>query len=175
MLRKSNLGFHIFTDAQRAELHSAAMEVLESVGVEIHSDQALEVAKSAGAYVEGNRVRFPAALVETCIRSTPSVMGGVITILDMSVTQITYGSPEFILMVAGLSEMAHYYQIPMLSTAGCSDSKSCDGQHAAEISQNLLMAAMSGGNLIHDSGFMESGACTSLQSLVIADEIIGQV
>jgi len=175
MLRKSNLGFHIFTDAQRAELHSAAMEVLESVGVEIHSDQALEVAKSAGAYVEGNRVRFPAPLVETCIRSTPSVMGGVITILDMSVTQITYGSPEFILMVAGLSEMAHYYQIPMLSTAGCSDSKSCDGQHAAEISQNLLMAAMSGGNLIHDSGYMESGACTSLQSLVIADEIIGQV
>lgn len=102
-------------------------------------------------------------------------MGGVITILDMSATQMAYGSPELMLMVAGLSEMAHHYQIPMFSTAGCSDSKTCDGQHAAEISQNLLTAAMSGGNLIHDVGYMESGNCTSLLSLVIADEIIGQV
>ena len=63
----------------------------------------------------------------------------------------------------------------MFSTAGCSDSKVCDGQHAAEVAQNLLLAALSGGNLIHDVGFMESGNCTSLQALVIADEIIGQV
>jgi len=122
----------------------------------------------------------PATLAGLVLRQTvredaPFIMGGVVTILDMSATQITYGSPEFMLMVAGLSEMVHDYQIPMFSTAGCSDSKSCDGQHAAEVSQKLLMAAMSGGNLIHDSGYMESGACTSLQSLVIADEIIGQV
>jgi trimethylamine--corrinoid protein Co-methyltransferase len=374
MLRKSNLGFRVLSDAQRAELHSAALEVLERVGVEIHGEQALEVAKQAGAYVEGSRARFPAALVEKCIRSAPSrvvlcdrygnrtmmlegerfyygagptaiytidpftgerripgiedtrrasrvidalpnidfqmdfgsigdvdprfmdvhafeamlsnstkpivhwaytpqncqamidmaaevaggaaklranpsfaiysepvsplmheaealdvamlmaenglpaiytpaplggatapatlagiivislceslsglvlhqtvregapfIMGGVITILDMAAMQITYGSPEFMLMAAGLAEMARYYQIPSFSTGGCSDAKSCDGQHAAEISQNLLMAAMSGGNLIHDSGYMESGNCTSLQSLVIADELIGQV
>lgn len=30
-------------------------------------------------------------------------------------------------------------------------------------------------NLIHDCCYMESGNCTSLQALVIADEIIGQV
>jgi len=61
--------------------------------------------------------------------------------------------------------MAHFYRLPMFSTAGCSDSKVCDGQHAAEIAQNLLMAALSGGNLIHDVGFIESGTCTSLQAL----------
>jgi len=374
MIRTSNLGFRVFSDAQRAELHAAALEVLERVGVEIHSDAALAVARRAGARVDGSRVKFPPALVERCIRSAPSrvvlcdrdgtrslmleagrfyfgagpttiytidpltgerripgladtrrasrvmdalpnidfqmdfgsvgdvdarfmdvhafeamltnstkpivhwayttrncramidmaaavvgglealrahpcfaiysepvsplmhefdaldvamlmaeqglpaiytpaplggatapatlagvivislceslsglvlhqtvregapfVMGGVITILDMAATQITYGSPESMLMAAGLSEMAHYYQIPMFSTAGCSDSKVCDGQHAAEVAQNLLLAALSGGNLIHDVGFMESGNCTSLQALVIADEIIGQV
>ena len=374
MLRTSNLGFRVFSDAERQELHSAALEVLERVGVEIHSERALEVARRAGAYVEGNRARFPAALVDKCIRSAPSrvvlcdrngerklmleagrfyfgpgpttiytidpvngerkipglsdtqrasrvmdalpnidfqmdfgsigdvdaklmdvhafeamlsnstkpivhwanntrncqamidmaaevagglanlrvnpsfaiysepvsplmhefdaldvamlmaendlpaiytpaplggatapatlagiivislceslsglvlhqtvregapfVMGGVITILDMAAAQITYGSPEFMLMAAGLSEMAHFYRLPMFSTAGCSDSKVCDGQHAAEIAQNLLMAALSGGNLIHDVGFIESGTCTSLQALVIADELIAQV
>ena len=95
-------------------------------------------------------------LHQTVREGAPFVMGGVITILDMAATQITYGSPEFMLMAAGLSEMAHYYQLPMLSTAGCSDSKVCDGQLAAEIAQNLLMAALSGGNLIHDVGFIES-------------------
>ncbi|ATW27906.1 trimethylamine methyltransferase family protein [Candidatus Formimonas warabiya] len=380
MLRRSNyvtnstVNFRVFTEEQCQELHSAALEILERVGVEMHSEKALEVAKKAGAYVEGNRVKFPAALVEKCIRSAPSrvvlsdregnrtmflegnrfyfgpgptvtytidpitgerkvptyadacrasrvmdalpnidyqmdfgtirdvetkildvylfeamlknsakpivhwayntkncqamidmaaevagglqnlqanptfaiytepvtplvhefnaldvamlmaennlpaiytpapqagvtapatlagtivvslceslsglvihqtvregapfVMGGVITIMDMASTQITYGSPEFMLLAAGLSEMAHYYQIPMFSTAGCSDAKTCDGQHALEISQNILMAALSGGNLIHDVGYIESGMCTSLQSLVIADEVIGQV
>jgi trimethylamine--corrinoid protein Co-methyltransferase len=114
-------------------------------------------------------------LHQTVREGAPFIMGGVITILDMAAMQITYGSPEFMLMAAGLAEMARFYQIPSFSTGGCSDAKSCDGQHAAEISQNLLMAALSGGNLIHDSGYMESGNCTSLQSLVIADELIGQV
>ena len=370
----STVNFKVFTEQQCQELHSAALEILERVGVEMHSEKALEVAKKAGAYVEGNRVKFPASLVEKCIRSAPSrvvlcdregnrkmklegnrfyfgpgptttytidpitgerkeaaledtcraarvmdalpnidflmdfgtirdveaklmdvyafeamlnnstkpivhwayntencqamidmatevagglqslqasptfaiytepitplvhefdaldiamlmaennlpaiytpapqsgvtapatlagtmvislceslsglvihqsiregapfIMGGVITIMDMASTQITYGSPEFMLMAAGMSQMAHYYQIPMFSTAGCSDAKSCDGQHGIEISQNILMAAMSGGNLIHDVGYIESGMCTSLQSLVIADEVIGQV
>ena len=374
MLRKGNLGFNVFGPEQCAEVHSAALEVLERVGVEIHSEKALEVARKAGAFVDGSRARFPAALVEKSIRSAPSrvvlcdrdggramqlegerfyygpgptaiytidpvtgerkipgvadtqlasrvmdalpnidyqmdfgsigdvdpkimdvvafdamlnnstkpivhwayttrncqamidmaaevagglaklqasptfaiysepvsplmheadaldvamlmaeknlpaiytpaplagatapatlagtivislceslsglvlhqsvregapfIMGGVITILDMSATQICYGGPEFMLMAAGLTEMAQYYQIPSFSTAGCSDAKSCDGQHAAEIGQNLLVAALSGANLIHDCGYMESGNCTSLQALVIADELIGQV
>jgi trimethylamine--corrinoid protein Co-methyltransferase len=114
-------------------------------------------------------------LHQTVREGAPFIMGGVITILDMSASQICYGAPEFMLMAAGLAEMAHHYRIPVFGTAGCSDAKSCDGQHAAEIAENILMAAMSGANLIHDSGYMESGNCTSLQSLVIVDEIIGQV
>ena len=104
----------------------------------------------------------------------PFIMGGVITIMDMSATQITYGSPEFAIMAAGLSEMAHYYKIPMFSTAGCSDSKCVDQQCASETAHNILMAAISGGNLIHDVGYIASGTCTSLLSLVICDELIGK-
>ena len=36
------------------------------------------------------------------------------------------------------------------------------------------MSALYGGNLIHDVGYMESGLLTSMEALVIADEIIGQ-
>lgn len=105
----------------------------------------------------------------------PFIMGGVITIMDMSTTQITYGSPEFNILAAGLSEMAHYYHIPMFSTAGCSDSACCDAQQASEVAQSILMAALSGGNLIHDVGYMESGMATSLQAAAVSNEIIGKV
>ncbi len=366
--------FKMFTKEQCQEIHSAVLEVLESVGVEMHSAQALEIAKKGGAYVEGSRVRFPAAMVEKAIHSAPSrvvlgnrdgdrtvflennsfyygpgptttfvmdpytgerrfgkyedtkraakvmdslehidflmdfgtiydvpkelidiytfeamltsskkpivhwaynaknakamidmgikirgslqelqanpfftlytepitplvhefdaldisilmaeyglpsiytpapqagvtapatmagtivvavaeslsglvinqlvkegapfIMGGVITLMDPSTMQITYGSPEFNILAAGLSEMAHYYEIPMFSTAGCVDSKSEDQQAAAEMATNILMAALSGGNLIHDVGYFESGMSTSLINLVIANEIIGSV
>lgn len=59
MLRRSNyvtnstVNFRVFTEEQCQELHSAALEILERVGVEMHSEKALEVAKKAGAYVEG--------------------------------------------------------------------------------------------------------------------------
>jgi trimethylamine--corrinoid protein Co-methyltransferase len=93
----------------------------------------------------------------------------------MATTQITYSSPEFSLMAAGLTNMAQYYKIPMFSTAGCSDSKCVDQQNGIDITTNILMAALSGGNLIHDVGYIESGISTSLLQLVIADDVIGQV
>lgn len=105
----------------------------------------------------------------------PFIMGGVITIMDMATTQITYSSPEFSLMAAGMTNMAQYYKIPMFSTAGCSDSKCVDQQAGIDIATNCLMAALSGGNIVHDVGYMESGISTSLLQLVIADEVIGQV
>lgn len=110
----------------------------------------------------------------TC-EGAPFIMGGVITVMDMQTTQITYGSPEFNLMSAGLTNMAQYYKIPMFTTAGCSDSKCVDQQAGIDIATNCLMAALSGGNIVHDVGYMESGVSTSLLQLVIADEVIGQV
>ncbi len=105
----------------------------------------------------------------------PFIMGGVITMMDPRSMQITYGSPEFNILAAGLSEMAHFYNIPMFSTAGCVDSKAEDQQSGAEMATSLLMAALSGGNLIHDVGYFESGMSTSLVNLVMADEILGSV
>lgn len=105
----------------------------------------------------------------------PFVMGGVITIMDPRSMQITYGSPEINILSAGLSDMAHYYNIPMFSTAGCVDAKIEDQQSSAEMATNLLMAVLSGGNLIHDIGYFESGISTSMLNLVMANELLGCV
>jgi trimethylamine---corrinoid protein Co-methyltransferase len=106
----------------------------------------------------------------------PFIAGGVTTNMDMSTTIHCYASsPDFCLMHAGYSELVQYLNLPMFSTAGCSDSKTLDMQAAIEYSLSIYSAALSGANLVHDVGFLESGMSASLQGLVMGDEIISYV
>jgi trimethylamine--corrinoid protein Co-methyltransferase len=103
----------------------------------------------------------------------PFIMGGVFTIMDMRTTIFSYGAPEFDLMMAALGDVSAYLDIPMFGTAGCSDSKLTDEQVAIEYAISIMMSAQSGANLIHDVGYIEHGNAASLESLVIADDLIG--
>ncbi len=103
------------------------------------------------------------------------IMGGVLSNLDMSTTIMPYASPEFLVMSAALTEVAQYLKIPMFSTAGCSDSKIMDAQASSEATDSLYMAALSGANLIHDVGYLESGLTGSLEMVVLCDEIISKI
>jgi trimethylamine---corrinoid protein Co-methyltransferase len=106
---------------------------------------------------------------------SPIIMGGVYAIMDMKTTVYSYGSPEFHIMQAGVSEVAHYMGIPVFGTAGCTDSHTLDGQAAGEATMSILMAAQTGANLVHDVGYTGSGSQGSLYQLVMCDEIIGMV
>lgn len=102
---------------------------------------------------------------------TPIVTGGVLSPMDMSTTINTYGSPEFSLMMAGISEMLRYYKIPSYGTAGCSNSKVVDSQAALEMMQSLLVSTLAGSNLIHNLGLVDTGMTANLQAHVLGDEI----
>ena len=108
-------------------------------------------------------------------RGAPLIMGGVVSSLDMSTTVLTYGSPEFHLAIAGLTDIAHWLKIPMFSAAGCSDSKTFDQQAAVEVALSSMAAALSGGNLIHDVGFLEGALIGSHEMVVLTDEVAGMV
>jgi trimethylamine--corrinoid protein Co-methyltransferase len=69
--------------------------------------------------------------------------------------------------------MAHYYGLPMFSLGGCSDSKCVDEQAGIEAALTLMVAALTGGHIVHDLGYLESGLCYSLAQLTICDEILG--
>ena len=62
----------VIDEEQKREIHFAALEVLERTGVKITHGRALDILSSSGARVSGNRVRFPAWLVEDAIRKAPS-------------------------------------------------------------------------------------------------------
>ena len=54
----------ILSPSQCEEIFLAAQEVLERTGVTYHDDEALQIMKKAGCYVDGNRVRIPSYLVD---------------------------------------------------------------------------------------------------------------
>ena len=83
-----------------------------------------------------------------------------------------YGSPEWRLNDLIMAEMARYYGLPVFGTAGAADSKLVDAQAGAEYASSLLVSALAGTNLIHDVGYLESGLCGSLESLVLGAEQI---
>jgi len=62
--------------------------------------------------------------------------------------------------------------MPVYSTAGCSDAKVMDQQAAVEAAFACIMATLSGANLVHDVGYLESGLTGSYDMLVMANEII---
>jgi len=102
----------------------------------------------------------------------PFVFGAGIHHMDMSAMQICYASPEFQLTKAAIAELGRWYGLPTWGYAGCSDAKIMDEQAAVEATLSVIMAKFSGGNLIHDVGYMESGLTTSYEMIALTDELV---
>ena len=102
----------------------------------------------------------------------PFIFGGWGLPMDMRTEMIPYAPPE----MQGIgAAQAHYYGLPFFGLSGCSDSKVLDGQATAEASLTLMADVLSGSNLIHDLGYLESGLTGSLELLVICNELIGWI
>jgi trimethylamine--corrinoid protein Co-methyltransferase len=96
-----------------------------------------------------------------------------VSVLDMRHTVISYGCTEWSLTQAALADMRDYiYKLPIWSFAGATDSKSVDAQAGAEGMLSIITAMLSRCNFIHDVGYIESGHTSSLEMLVLADELI---
>jgi trimethylamine--corrinoid protein Co-methyltransferase len=95
--------------------------------------------------------------------------------MDMSDMVLSYGAPELSLFSAALTDVVKYLGMPMWSTGGCTDSKIVDEQAALESALSVAMAQLSGANLVHDVGYIESALTGSLDMLVMSDEIISMV
>ena len=59
-------------------IHAATLRILEGTGIKVESKTAVEVLHGGGARVEAHKdyalVKFPAALVEDCVRRAPGTV-----------------------------------------------------------------------------------------------------
>jgi trimethylamine--corrinoid protein Co-methyltransferase len=105
----------------------------------------------------------------------PVICGGEPNIMDMRTAIFTYGAPELCLLSACLTELTHYYGLPMFGTAGATDAKVIGAQAGIEIMHQVLTSALSGADLVHDVGVMDHCTMISPELIVMTDEIIGMV
>jgi trimethylamine--corrinoid protein Co-methyltransferase len=103
------------------------------------------------------------------------IIGGLMSNMDMLTTVYCYGSPEMALLSAAYTDITKWLGVPEYETAGCSDVKVFDEQAAMEAAINIATAALIGGNMIHDVGYIEQGLTSSMELMVASDEIIDMV
>ncbi|MFH1024908.1 MAG: trimethylamine methyltransferase family protein, partial [Planctomycetota bacterium] len=130
----------------------------------------------AGAIALGNaETLLGLTILQLAKPGTPYVYGGNVSVMDMRTTLFTYGAPEFHLAFAAFADLGHWYGLPIWGLAGASDAKVPDAQAAAEAAYEILLARLSGSNLVHDVGYLNTGLTTSMEQIVLCDEIIGLV
>lgn len=130
----------------------------------------------AGTVVQGSAESLSGLVLAQLVNpGAPVIYGAFSTVMNMQTTIFSYGAPEMSVMVAALAQMAQHYQIPFFGTAGCSDAKVPDAQAAAEAAFSCLSSALTGANLIHDSGWLDHGAVASPAYIVLVNEILQMV
>lgn len=133
-------------------------------------------ASLAGILAQSLVTSFPGLLAGQLVNpGAPFIIGGLIAIMDMQSTILSYGSPEFLAMQGAMADLGRYMEIPIFGTAGCTDSKLLDEQAAIESALSISVAATMGANLVHDVGYSEYGNTGSMFQCVLGDEVIGMV
>ncbi|TET66856.1 MAG: hypothetical protein E3J40_04315 [Dehalococcoidia bacterium] len=105
----------------------------------------------------------------------PIIIGSFPSIMDMKTTIFATGAPELSVMLSALTELGHYYGLPVKGEAGLTDAEVIGAQAAAEITYQIIISALSGADLVHNVGLMYHSTITSPELIVLADEIIGMV
>jgi trimethylamine--corrinoid protein Co-methyltransferase len=105
----------------------------------------------------------------------PLIIGGLMSNMDMLTTVYCYGSPEMALLSAAYTQITKWLGVPMYETAGCSDAKLFDEQAAMEATLNIATSALVGGNMIHDVGYLEQGLTSSMDQMVMSNEVISML
>ena len=103
----------------------------------------------------------------------PFVYGVGVAVLNMHTMVDAYLPPGVMLGNQASIDLADFYGLPTWSYAGCSDSKALDEQWALEVGIATLMGSLSRATLLHDVGYLESGLQSSLEAIVLGDEVAG--
>jgi len=106
---------------------------------------------------------------------TPVIFGGMPSIMDMKTAILAYGAPEMTLMVGALTELSHYYKLPIFGTAGSTDAAVVGAQAAAEVTYQILISALTGSDFVHGVGQIYHCVALSSELMVLVDEIINMV
>jgi len=130
----------------------------------------------AGAIALGNAECLAGLVLSQIVRpGTPFLYGMNTAALDMKSAIVAYGAPEWPAGMAAYCDIARFYDLPVWGTAGATDSKVVDAQAGIEATVSVMAAFLTRCNLVHDVGYIEYGTTSSMEMIVMTDEIVRNV
>lgn len=135
----------------------------------------------------------PAALAGTLVQVVAEVLGGILYanmmnpghplcfaawpfVSDLRTGAMTGGSGEQALLMAGVSQMAKFYDLPNSVAAGMADSKLPDAQSGFEKAYTTALAGLAGASMVHESAGMHASLIgCAYESFVIDNDMLGSV
>jgi trimethylamine--corrinoid protein Co-methyltransferase len=142
---------------------------MAQAGLSAPGTLAATIAQETAEILAGN------CIVQMINPGTPVCFGGISHAFDMRTTQIIFGGPEQALMAVALVQMGKYYDLPVYTNTGLTDSKSVDAQAGLEIASTLVTAALAGSDIFGHLGIAGADQGASLEILLLQHEIIEYV
>lgn len=105
----------------------------------------------------------------------PVCYGGIPHAFDMRTTQLIFAGPEQALMAVAMTQMGKRYGLPVYINVGLTDSKVVDAQAGMEAAVTLICGALAGADIFGHLGICGVDQATSLDILVMQNELIGYV
>ncbi|MFC2164421.1 trimethylamine methyltransferase family protein [Acidobacteriota bacterium] len=106
-------------------------------------------------------------------KGAPVIFGGCPVSFDMRRGTTPIGAIETLMIDTGYIQIGKYLNLPTHTYMGMSDAKITDAQAGFETGIGVIMAALSGANVISGAGILDFIRCQSLEKMVIDNQICG--
>lgn len=104
----------------------------------------------------------------------PVIIGPIPATADMRSGKYLAGTVELGLTNAAITQMAHFYEVPIYNSAGMTESKIPDIQAGIEKAQSVIQVALAGANFIHHAaGMLEDMSTIAYEQFVIDNDLLG--
>jgi len=105
---------------------------------------------------------------------TPGIIGPIPATADMRSGKYLSGTIELGMCNAAITQLAHFYEVPIYNSAGMTESKLPDVQAGIEKAQSVIQVALAGANYIHHAaGMLEDMSTIAYEQFVIDNEVLG--
>jgi trimethylamine--corrinoid protein Co-methyltransferase len=106
-------------------------------------------------------------------KGAPVIFGGCPLSFDMRRGTTPFGAIETLMIDSAYAQIGKRLNLPIHSYMGMSDAKINDAQGGFETGIGMILAALSGVNVISGAGILDFIRCQSLEKLVVDNEICG--
>ena len=112
-------------------------------------------------------------IVQLARTGAPVIFGGSPTSFDMRKGTTPMGAVETMMIDCAYAEIGKRLNLPTHAYIGLSDAKIIDAQAGQETAMGVVLAALSGINVVSGAGMMDFETSQSLEKLVLDNELCG--